>query len=179
MHYVNLKYELTQQQIRQQSRMTQVPELARLGAARAALPPTLALADERELEHAVQCTRHVFDQHVVLQFAVTNGAPALRMHNVSVRVEPLGDTDLYVLESEVPLRVLPYRSTGSCYTVFRTYPTVGTVATSFACELRFLAITVATDGPPGSLRRETGAGYPEEIPLHNLELSTADFHPGV
>ena len=34
MHYVNLKYELTQQQIRQQSRMTQVPELARLGAAR-------------------------------------------------------------------------------------------------------------------------------------------------
>ena len=48
-----------------------------------------------------------------------------------------------------------------------------------AANRGILAITVATDGPPGSLRRETGAGYPEEIPLHNLELSTADFHPGV
>ena len=55
-------------------------------------------------EHAVVCTRHVYDAHVVLQFAVTNngaGPPPLRMQNVTVHVEPLGDNDLYVPESEV------------------------------------------------------------------------------
>ena len=86
------------------------------------------------------------------------------MQNVRVRVDSLGDADLYAHDAEVPLKALPFESTGSCYVVFRTYPTVETVITSFTCELRFSVIAdLGNSSVPGS--------YLEEIPLQNMELS--------
>jgi hypothetical protein len=86
------------------------------------------------------------------------------MQNVRVRVDSLGDADLYAHDAEVPLKALPFNSTGSCYVVFRTYSTVETVTTSFACELRF---SVASDSGKSS----APSSYLEEIPLQNMELS--------
>ena len=87
------------------------------------------------------------------------------MQNVRVRVESLGDADLYTHETEVPLKALPFKSTGSCYISFRTYPTVDSVVTSFACELRF---SVLAD----SANSSSPSSYLEEIALQNMELTT-------
>uniref|UniRef100_A0A7S3JUX9 CNH domain-containing protein n=1 Tax=Aureoumbra lagunensis TaxID=44058 RepID=A0A7S3JUX9_9STRA len=180
--FVNLKYELTQLQLRQQSKIATVPELARLGRVKRSLPP-IDLGAEDPNYH-VACTRHVFESgYLVLQFHVTNSAPqGTKLHNVRVKVESLGDADLYAHEAEIPLKVLPNNTTGSCYVVFRTFSTVGTVTTSFAAELRF-AVTQeqygdshreVTTGGPGSTPG-LGPTYLEEIPLQNFELSTADI----
>jgi len=164
--FVNLKYELTQQQIKQQSKMSAVPELAHLGRVTRSLQPvTLSEYAEGIEPYHVACTRHIFESHVVLQFHVTNNAEGQRMQNVRVRVESLGDADLYTHNAEVPLKTLPFKSTGSCYVVFRTYPTVDTVVTSFACELRFSVVADQKSSIPPS-------SYLEEIPLQNMELVT-------
>mmetsp|Transcript_37637 Transcript_37637/g.120729 ORF Transcript_37637/g.120729 Transcript_37637/m.120729 type:complete len:312 (+) Transcript_37637:339-1274(+) len=164
-NYVNLKYDLTQQQIKQQSKIAAVPELARLGRVKRSLPPVTLTAPE-ELYH-VACTRHLFEHHVALQFHVTNDHADHKLHNVRVKVESLGDADLYAHDAEVPLKTLPFKSTGSCYVVFKTFPTVGHVVTAFASELRF-AITQESN-------LDAGGTYLEEIPLAHLELDTADM----
>lgn len=186
-HYVDLKYELTQQQLRQQSKISAVPELARLGKLKRSLDPVV-LSDDATASNApepydVTCVPHVFEGHVALQFRVTNNAPGHRLQNVRVKVESLGDADLYAHDAEVPLKVLPFQSTGSCYVVFRTFPTVGTVVTSFANELRFAVLPEANvrASPNAAPHTPTdhdsfyAASYLEEIPLQNLELSTADM----
>ena len=165
-NFVNLKYDLTQQQIKQQSKIAAVPELSRLGRVKRSLPPVTLTAPE-ELYH-VACTRHLFEHHVALQFHITNHHADHKLHNVRVKVESLGDADLYAHDAEVPLKVLPYKSTGSAYVVFKTFPTVGNIVTSFAAELRF-AITQESN-------LDAGGTYLEEIPLlEHLELSTADM----
>lgn len=180
-HYVDLKYELTQQQLRQQSKISAVPELARLGKLKRSLPPVVLLDANNAEPYDVTCVPHVFDGHVALQFRITNNAPGHRLQNVRVKVESLGDADLYAHDAEVPLKVLPFKSTGSCYVVFRTFPTVGTVVTSFANELRFAVLTDNNNRSSSGAASDpdfshtSTSSYLEEIPLHNLELSTADM----
>ena len=166
--FVNLKYELTRQQIKQQSTMSAVPELASLGRVKRSLTPVVLseCAEGGEAYH-VSCTRHALDSHVVLQFHVTNNARGQQLQNVRVRVEPLGDADLYAHHAEVPLQILPFESTGSCYVVFRTYPAVGIVSSLFACELRFVVVD------PGDLN--VSGAYLEEILLQNLELPASEL----
>lgn len=191
-HYVDLKYELTQRQLRQQSKISAVPELARLGKLKRSLQPVVLSEPGNAEPYDVTCVPHVFEGHVALQFRVTNNAQGYRMQNVRVKVESLGDADLYAHDAEVPLKVLPFKFTGSCYVVFRTFPTVGTVVTSFANELRFAVLADSSSRASSSAaatlsRARAGSSesfdaasgpnssYLEEIPLHNLELSTADM----
>jgi len=152
-HFLNLSHEVTQRRIEQLSDMAQVPALARLGAPRHSLPPTL-LSEHGggESEHEVKCVRHMFESgHVVLQFEVRNAVKGQDMSKVTVRAVP-SDDDLFSLEDEIELPFLPYGSTGSCYAVLREKrQTMGMVQTSFSCDLYF--------------------GH-HVVPLQNLELST-------
>ena len=165
--FVNLKFELTQQQIKQQSTMSTVPEVARLGPVLSSLPPVVLSEHTEDAEfYHVACTRHMFESHVVLQFHVTNTVKGHQMQNIRVRVESLGDADFYAHDAEVSLEILPFDSTGSCYVILLAHPTIGSsITTLFACELRF---SVVMDGRDSNT---TGA-YLEEIPLQNLELPT-------
>ena len=164
--FVNLKYELTQEQIKQQSKVSAVPELTRLGRVISSLAPVVLSAQAEGTEsYHVACIRHIFDSSLVLQFHITNNAKGQQMQNVRIHVESLSDADLYVHDSDVPLENLPFKSTGSCYVVFRTHPTIGIVTTLFSCELRFSVVVESGDSHvPGF--------YLEEIPLPNLEVST-------
>lgn len=179
--FVNLKYELTQEQIKHQSKISAVPELTRLGRVICSLPPVVLSEDPEGLgpyhtthpQHGqidlyhVSCVRHIFESHIVLQFHVTNSAKGQQMQNIRVRVESLSDADLYVHDADVPLDTLPFESTGSCYVVFKTHPTIGIVTTLFSCELRFSVVAQLE-----SNNFSTSGSYLEEIPLKNLELST-------
>ena len=124
---MNLKYELTQEQIKQQSKVSAVPELTRLGRVISSLAPVVLSAQAEGTEsYHVACIRHIFDSSLVLQFHITNNAKGQQMQNVRIHVESLSDADLYVHDSDVPLENLPFKSTGSCYVVFRTHPTIRT-----------------------------------------------------
>ena len=77
------------------------------------------------------------------------------------------NNDSYELVDEIPLQALPYNSTGSCYVVLKTFQTVGTISTSFACELQFE--TLRKEGQIGGSRI-----YSDSVTLSNIELSTSD-----
>ena len=92
------------------------------------------------------------------------------MQNVMVKL--FIDNDSYELVDEIPLQALPYNSTGSCYVVLKTFQTVGTISTSFSCELQFE--TLRKEGQVGSGTGGAPRIYSDSIGLANIELSTSD-----
>ena len=120
---------------------------------------------EHDSECDVHYIRHICDSHVVLQFVVKNRVEGQRMANVMVKL--LVENDSYELVDEIPLQALPYNSTGSCYVVLKTFQTVGTISTSFSCELQFE--TLRKEGQVGAPRI-----YSDSVSLNNIELSTSD-----
>jgi len=62
-----------------------IPELASLGRTFRSSQPVMLT--ESETEYVVQCTKHIFENHVVLQFSVQNTIEEQRLDNVSVLLD--------------------------------------------------------------------------------------------
>lgn len=104
----------------------QIPEFADLGPLfRSSKPVQLT---EAEVEYVVACTKHVFAEHVVLQFKVTNTVNDQLLSNVSVGFA-MDPDDVWQVHSVVVLKELAYGKTGSCYVCLKhvgdgVYPVV-------------------------------------------------------
>ena len=144
-----------------------IPELAALGRAfRSSVPVGLT---ESETEYVVQCTKHVLENHVVLQFAVQNTIEEQRLDNVTVLVDD-SDAEIFTVSGEVPATGIKYGETKNCFTILDRDPSAPLGPSTFTCELRFTVTQV--DPATGE---EEGDTFDEEYPLEDLELSTADF----
>ena len=85
-----------------------IPEMADLGTLfRSSRPVQLT---ESETEYVVSVVKHIFPQHLVLQFNVTNTLNDQLLQNVTVGCE-ISEPDVWEEESLVPLSKLPYGST--------------------------------------------------------------------
>lgn len=58
---------------------------------------------ESETEYVVNCVKHVYNRHVILQFNVTNTMEDQLLENISVEVEGDGPTSLTLHPSPVPI----------------------------------------------------------------------------
>eukprot|EP00980_Cylindrotheca_fusiformis_P012278 scaffold3001_cov122-Cylindrotheca_fusiformis.AAC.3 len=144
-----------------------IPELASLGRAfRSARPVPLT---ELETEYVVACTKHIFQNHVVLQFSVQNTIDDQRLDNVTVLVDD-SHADAFTASGEVPVSGIKYGENKSCFTVLERNPDVELSPSQFTCELRFTVVQV--DPASGE---EEGETFEEEYPLEDLEISTSDF----
>lgn len=144
-----------------------IPELAALGRVfRSSLPVQLT---ESETEYVVQCTKHIFESHVVLQFSVQNTIEEQRLDNVTVLVDD-SDTDLYTASGEVAVDGIKYGETKNTFTVLERTPDVALAPSHFTCELRFTVVQV--DPTTGE---EEGDTFEEEYPLEDLEIATSDY----
>lgn len=144
-----------------------VPELAALGRAFRSTPST-ALT-ETEMEYVVGCVKHIFDDHVVLQFGVTNTVEEQILKDVSVHVE-LSDEENYTIQSVIPAPSVKFQDKTSTYVVLHRHGSVAPVTTS--CELHFKVVqidpqTQQVDGDPD--------GDEDFFPLEALELYTSDY----
>jgi coatomer subunit gamma len=144
-----------------------IPELAALGRAfRSCVPVMLT---ESETEYVVQCTKHVFAQHVVLQFSVQNTIEEQRLENVTVLVDD-SDSEAFTASGEIACPMIKYGETKHCFTVLERNMEATLSPNSFSCELRFTVVPVdSSSGEP------EGDTYDEEYPLEDLVISTADF----
>lgn len=103
-----------------------IPEFADLGPLfRSSKPVQLT---EAEVEYVVSCTKHVFSEHLVLQFKVMNTVNDQLLTNVSVGFA-MDPDDVWQVHSVVPLKELAYGKTGSCYVCLKhigdgVYPVV-------------------------------------------------------
>ncbi|KZT08586.1 coatomer subunit gamma [Laetiporus sulphureus 93-53] len=125
---------------------------------------------ETETEYQVSCVKHIFREHVVFQFNVSNTIADTVLEQVSVVMQPQGDSVL----TEDFIMPLPSLSTanspGIVYVSFaRDDPEVYAVA-SFQCILKFVSKEV--DPSTGEPEEE---GYEDEYQLEEVELAAGDY----
>eukprot|EP00163_Fabomonas_tropica_P029787 TRINITY_DN6527_c0_g1_i1.p1 TRINITY_DN6527_c0_g1~~TRINITY_DN6527_c0_g1_i1.p1 ORF type:complete len:889 (-),score=290.72 TRINITY_DN6527_c0_g1_i1:395-3061(-) len=123
---------------------------------------------EAETEYVVRAVKHIFPEHVVLQFNVTNTLDDQLLENVSVKID-LNGNDCYALETSIPTSALPVNQPGVTYTCMRRADDDFEGGT-FGCTLKFIVKDV--DPSTGEPDEE---GYDDEYQLEDLELNTADF----
>ena len=146
----------------------EIAELAHLGRAfRSSLPVPLT---ESETEYVVQCTKHIFQKHVVLQFAVQNTIENQRLDNVTVMVED-SDSETFKASGEIPCTEIKYGEIKNCFTVMERSEDAPLTTSSFGCELRFTVVEV----DPATGEEEGAPGFEDEFPLEEFEISTSDF----
>ncbi|KAI9906995.1 hypothetical protein PsorP6_004038 [Peronosclerospora sorghi] len=145
-----------------------IPEFAELGAIFRS-SKRLELT-EAETEYVVSCIKHVFAQHVILQFKVVNTVSDQLLTNVSVdfMMEP---EDVWQVQSVVPLQQIAYGKTGSCYVCLQyTGDGVYPVVQLTNVELKFKIHEV--NPTSGEVEDD---GFDEEYSMEEIELSAADL----
>lgn len=144
-----------------------IPELASLGRAfRSALPVMLT---ESETEYVVQCTKHIFQNHIVLQFNVQNTIDDQRLDNVTVLVDD-SDSEAFTASGEIAADGIKYGESKNCFTVLERNAEAPLSSSNFNCELRFTVTQV--DPATGE---DEGDTFEEEYPLEDLQIATSDF----
>eukprot|EP01083_Nonionella_stella_P086229 239417_1 len=123
---------------------------------------------ETESEYLVQCIKHVFPRHVVLQFRVTNTIDDQILENVRVELE---DSDEWAEEVNVAAAVLEYNVPGNAY-VCLARPEESYSSDSLSATLKF----TAKDSSSGDLDYQEG--IEDEFQLEDVSLRVGDFARG-
>lgn len=144
-----------------------IPELAALG--RTFRSSQAVQLTESETEYVVQCIKHIFPNHVVLQFTVQNTIEEQRLDNVTVVLDD-SDAEAFKVSGEIAADGIAYGDTKSCFTVLERTADTALSPSTMACELRFTVVQV--DPSTGDAEGDT---FEEEYPLEDLEICTADF----
>ncbi|KAF9567853.1 coatomer subunit gamma [Agrocybe pediades] len=146
--------------------LAEVPEFASYGPVlnSSATPSQLT---EPEVEYQVNCVKHIFMEHVVFQFNMSNTIPDTVLEQVSVIMVPQSEDCGLVEDFIIPLPALKSaNSPGIVYVSFtRENPDVYAIA-SFQCTLKY--ISKELDPSTGVPEEE---GYPDEYPVEEVELS--------
>lgn len=148
---------------------SRIPELKAYGEVLKS-SPVIELT-ESETEYVVSAVKHIFKDHVVIQYDVKNTLDATVLDDVTVLVGQ-SDDDEPVLEEEfiIPAPRLKTNEPGVVYVAFKktegnTFP-----ITTLSNSLKFTSKEIdPTTGEPQD------SGYDDEYEMENIELSGADF----
>jgi len=150
-----------------------IPEFAGLGTLlKSSMPVKLT---EDEVEYTVQCIKHTFGEHMVLQFNVNNTIDDQLLKNVQVALE-LEEEEVWSIHATVACEKIPFGKPDKCYVCLlrnEEYGSDSFDAVSFPCELRFTTHDV--DKSTGEMIDEDDEGYAEEFPFEDVEIGPADF----
>lgn len=146
----------------------QIPELKEFGSVLKSSP--MVELTEAETEYVVGVVKHIFKEHIVLQYEIKNTLPATVLENVTVLATPSDEEeleDLFVvpadkLETDVP---------GKVYVAFRKANGEGSLpTTTFSNVLKFTSkeIDPTTNEPEES-------GYQDEYEVADFDLSGSDY----
>jgi coatomer protein complex subunit gamma len=146
-----------------------VPELAYLGRAfRSCAEVALT---ETEMEYVVKCVKHIFENHIVLQFSVLNTVDDQSLRNVYVNVA-LSDEESYSVEKTIPAAVARYGEKSNNFVVLKMSDESAYAAVTCGCQLMFKMVQV--NPATGEVEGDED-GYDEEYPLEDLDILTRDF----
>ncbi|KAG8979177.1 coatomer subunit gamma, partial [Tulasnella sp. 427] len=140
-----------------------VPDFAEYGPVLNSSNKPAALT-ETETEYVVTCVKHVFKEHVVFQFNVSNTLPDTILERVAVAMQPndSGLTEDFIL----PVESLSQETSPQIvYVSFTRESPEEYVLGSFGCTLKFISKEVdPTSGVPEE------DGYEDEYQLEEVEL---------
>ncbi|KAH9868140.1 hypothetical protein J1614_007212 [Plenodomus biglobosus] len=128
---------------------------------------------ESETEYVVTAIKHIFKDHIVLQYDIKNTLPDTVLLDVEMVVTPEDDGDVQ-LEEEfiIPAPKLPTNEPGTVYVSFKRLETESQfIAASFTNVLKFTSKEI----DPSTGEPEDGDGYPDEYQIEDLYVTGADY----
>ncbi|XP_077288057.1 coat protein (coatomer) gamma [Arctopsyche grandis] len=122
---------------------------------------------ESETEYTVKCIKHVYANHLILQFDCLNTMNDQILENVHVRLEmPEG----YRLLKEITCEKLPYNQKGTVFSILQFPEDVASSAGVFGVTLKF----IVKDCDPNTGVPDSEEGYSDEYILEDLEMTVSD-----
>lgn len=148
--------------------LMQIPELKAYGALlKSSVPVELS---ESETEYVVTAVKHIFKEHIVLQYDIKNTLPDTVLEDVTVVATP-SEEDVLEEEFIVPTPKLNANEPGVVYVTFKKLEGEHSVpVVSFTNNLKFTSkeIDPTTGGAEDS-------GYEDEYQVNDLELAGSDY----
>ncbi|XP_025417234.1 coatomer subunit gamma-2 [Sipha flava] len=143
-----------------------LPSLIGLDAGKLFCSSEPSMLTEPETEYVVRCIKHVFNQHLILQFEITNTLDDQILEDISVVLD-ISEGFQYIDEFKSPS--IKYQETGNVY-VFLKFPddSVDTIA-SFTAKMKF--IVKDCDPITGEVQDD---GYQEDYRLEDVEITLKD-----
>lgn len=148
--------------------LAQIPEIKAYGELlKSSAPVELT---ESETEYVVSAVKHIFKEHVVIQYDVTNTLPDTVLENVTVAAIP-EDAEEVTLEEDfvVPAPKISSGEPATIYVAFKKLDSQFAVA-SFVNNLKFMSKEI--DPTTGEAESE---GYEDEYQVENIEVSGSDY----
>lgn len=146
-----------------------IPEIQEFGAAPLKSSPVVELT-EAETEYVVSVVKHIYKEHIVLQYEVKNTLPETVLENVSVVATPSEEDELeeiFILQAER----LATDEPGKVYVAFRKVNGDGSLPVStFSNILKFTSkeIDPSTNEPEEQ-------GYDDEYEVSEFDLTGSDY----
>ena len=149
--------------------LIQIPELKAYGTLLKS--SSVVELTESETEYVVNAVKHIFKEHVVIQYDIKNTLPDTVLEDVTVVASPSEDDEVLEEDFVVPAPKLATNEPGIVYVAFKKlggehdFP-----ITSFTNNLKF---TLKEIDPTTSEPEETG--YDDEYQVEDLELVGSDY----
>ncbi|KAK2599990.1 coatomer subunit gamma [Conoideocrella luteorostrata] len=148
--------------------LMQIPEMAEFGNVLKSSP--VVELTEAETEYVVTVVKHIYKEHIVLQYEVKNTLPDTVLENVSLVATPGEEDELeevFIIQAEK----LATDEPGKVYVAFQKVNGEGSMpVTSFSNILKFTSkeIDPSTGEPEDT-------GYDDEYEVSEFDLSGSDF----
>lgn len=124
---------------------------------------------ESETEYVVTAVKHIFKDHIVLQYDIKNTLPDTILENVTVVATP-DDEDAFEEDFIIPAPKLPTDEPGVVYVAFKKAGSDIVPVASFTNHLKFTSKEIdPTTGEPED------SGYDDEYQVEDLELTGSDY----
>lgn len=148
--------------------LMQIPEMKEFGSVLKSSP--VVELTEAETEYVVSVVKHIFKEHIILQYEVKNTLPDTVLENVSVVASPSDEEELeeiFIIQSEK----LATNEPGKVYVAFKKLNGEASLPIStFSNVLKFTSKEI----DPSSGEPED-TGYDDEYEVSEFDLSGSDY----
>lgn len=148
--------------------LLQIPELKSHGPLLRSSP--VVELTESETEYVVTVIKHIFNEHIVLQYEIKNTLPDTVLEEVSIVATPSEEDESLEEEFIIPVAKLATDQPGAVYVSFKKTGDTSYPITSLTNVLKFTSKEIdPTTGEPDD------AGYEDEYQVEDLELLGSDY----
>lgn len=153
------------------SELYQIPQFASYGTVIRSSKPIMLT--EAETEYGVELIKHIFLNHIVLQFVVRNTVEGQAMTDVIFRLQITeGDSDEWKIVEQIPAAVIGFNDEKSCYIALEYNIENGIPEAAFDATLLFVAKDIEEDEMD---QLDQIAGYSEEYPVESFQITIPDY----
>ncbi|KAG9244564.1 adaptin N terminal region-domain-containing protein [Calycina marina] len=151
-----------------QQELLKIPEMQAYGSVLKSSP--VFDLTESETEYVVSVVKHIFKEHIVLQYEVKNTIPDTVLENVSIIATPSDEEELEE-DFIIPAAKLVIDEPGTIYVSFKKVNGEGSFsASTFTNILKFTTKEIdPTTGEPED------TGYDDEYEVESVELTGSDY----